>query len=77
MIKSWHRARDAADVPRVRVYDLRHSFATALYWQTGDPKPRRDADAPERSHMMDRYTLGGIELRLQLATKAFNKNVAV
>jgi integrase len=38
MIKSFHRACVAAKVPKVRVYDLRHSYATELYRRTGDPK---------------------------------------
>ncbi len=76
MIKSFHRACDTAKVPRVRVYDLRHSFATELYRQTGDPKATAEMlmHAPS-SRMMDRYTLAGVEARLQLATKAFNAAV--
>src|SRR5688500_2118765 len=38
MIKSFHRACDAAGVRRARAYDLRHSYATEMYRQTGDPK---------------------------------------
>ena len=39
MIKSFKRACTAAKVdPAPRVYDLRHSFETEMYRQTGDPK---------------------------------------
>jgi integrase len=31
MIKSFQRACVAAKVPKVRVYDLRHSYATEMY----------------------------------------------
>ncbi len=72
MLKSWHRACEAVNVlPAPRVYDLRHSFTTEMYRQTGDPKATAAMLMhSEKSHMMDRYTVGGVELRLQLATKA-------
>jgi integrase len=73
MIKSFHRACDAAGIPRVRAYDLRHSFATELYRQTGDPKATAAMLMhSEKSHMMDRYTIAGVQPRLVLATRAFN-----
>jgi integrase len=76
MLKSWHRACDAAGVPRIRVYDLRHSFATKMYAQTGDPKATAAMLMhSEKSRMMDRYTVGGVDPRLQVATKAFNAAV--
>lgn len=76
MIKSFQRACVAAGVPKARVYDLRHSFATELYRRTGDPKATAEMlmHAPS-SRMMDRYTLAGVEPRLRLAAGAFNRSV--
>jgi integrase len=76
MIKSFHRACAAAGVPEARVYDLRHSYATEMYRQTGDPKATTEMlmHAPT-SRMMDRYTIAGVEPRLKLAAKAFNATV--
>ena len=74
MIKSFRRACKAAKVnPAPRVYDLRHSFATELYRQTGDPKATAELlmHSPS-SQMMDRYTIGGVAPRLRLAVAAFN-----
>jgi integrase len=60
MIKSFRRACKAANVvPAPRVYDLRHSFATEMYRQTGDPKATAAMLMhSEKSRMMDRYTIG-------------------
>ena len=65
-------------IPAPRVYDLRHSFATEMYRQTGDPKATAEtADAqPEKSQMMDRYTIGGVAPRLKLAVGAFDAAVS-
>jgi hypothetical protein len=47
----------------IRVYDLRHSFATEIYTLTGDPKATAELLMhSEKSHMMDRYTIGGVAL---------------
>jgi integrase len=76
MIKSFQRACVAAKVPKVRVYDLRHSYATELYRRTGDPKATAEMlmHAPS-SKMVDRYTIAGVEPRLKLAAGAFNRAV--
>jgi integrase len=76
MIKSFHRACIAAGVPKVRAYDLRHSYATEMYRRTGDPKATAEMlmHAPT-SRMMDRYTIAGVEPRLKLAAGAFNRTV--
>jgi integrase len=74
MIKSFRRACSAAKVvPAPRVYDLRHSFATEMYRQTGDPKATAELlmHSPS-SQMMDRYTIGGVSARLKLAVGAFD-----
>ena len=74
MIKSFRRACTAAKVhPAPRVYDLRHSFATEMYRQTGDPKATAELlmHSPS-SQMMDRYTIGGVAPRLKLAVGAFD-----
>lgn len=74
MLKSFHRACVAADVkPIPRVYDLRHSFATELYRLTGDAKATADLLMhAASSHMMDRYTVGGVAPRALVAVDAFN-----
>ena len=58
------------------MYDLRHSFATEMYRQTGDPKATAELlmHSPT-SQMMDRYTIGGVAPRLKLAVTAFNAAV--
>lgn len=65
MLKSWTRACTAAKVkPAPRVYDLRHSFATAMYRETGDPKATAELLMHSAtSQMMDRYTVGGVSAR--------------
>ena len=62
MIKSFRRGCKAAKVhPAPRVYDFRHSFATEMYRQTGDPKATAELLMhSEKSQMMDRYTIGGV-----------------
>jgi integrase len=74
MLKSFHRACVAAKVdPVPRVYDLRHSFATEMYRLTGDPKATAQLLMhSETSHMMDRYTIGGVQPRVLVAVDAFN-----
>jgi integrase len=76
MLKSWNRACLAAKVPVSRAYDLRHSFATEMYRQTGDPKATAAMLMhSETSQMMDRYTIAGIAPRLKLAVSAFDAAV--
>lgn len=73
MIKSFHRACKSAGVRNARVYDLRHSFATEMYRQTGDSKATAELLMHSASsRMMDRYTLAGVAPRLLVAVKAFN-----
>jgi integrase len=74
MLKSFHRACVVAKVkPLPRVYDLRHSFATEMYRLTGDPKATAQLLMhSDTSHMMDRYTIGGVPPRVLVAVDAFN-----
>ena len=74
MLKSFHRACKTAKVtPEPRVYDLRHSFATETYKLTGDAKGTAHMLMhSEKSHMMDRYTVGGVQPRALVAVDAFN-----
>jgi integrase len=73
---SWHRACDAAGVPRCRPYDLRHSFAAQVYRQSGDAQATGALlmhSAKSRSELITkRYTLGGVDARLRLAASAFS-----
>lgn len=73
MMKSFHRACKAAGVREARVYDLRHSYATEMYRQTGDSKATAELlmHSPT-SRMMDRYTVAGVAPRLLVAVNAFN-----
>ena len=44
-----------------------------MYAETGDPKATATMLMhSEKSQMMDRYTIGGVALRLRLAAKAFS-----
>jgi integrase len=73
--KSWKRACKAAKVvPAPRPYDLRHSYATLVYRETGDTRAVGELlmHAPG-SRMAERYSIGGVETRLRLAVGAFNK----
>jgi hypothetical protein len=62
--------------PAPRVYDLRHSFGTEIYRQTGDLKATSEllVHAPG-SLVVHRYTGGGVAPRVQIAVKAFNAAV--
>lgn len=73
MMKSFHRACKTAGVREARVYDLRHSFATEMYQQTGESKATAELlmHSPT-SRMMDRCTVAGVAPRLLVAVKAFN-----
>lgn len=76
MLKSFHRAWKAADLKgqAPRVYDLRHAFATEMYRLTGDSKATATLLMhSENSHMMDRYTVGGVAPRALVAVDAFNE----
>jgi len=57
----------------VRPYDLRHSFGTALYALTGDPKATGEMLLHLSRKTTDRYTVGGVEPRLRLAVAKFNR----
>jgi integrase len=74
MLQSFRRACKAANVkPAPRVYDLRHAFATEVYRLTGDAKATATLLMhSESSHMMDRYTVGGVAPRALVAVDAFN-----
>ena len=73
LYKSFQRACTALKLTGIRPYDLRHSFATMVYVQTGDVRATAELlmHSPS-SHMAERYTVGGIAPRLRVAVEGFN-----
>lgn len=69
----FHKACDAADVPRARPYDLRHSFGTELYRRSGDPRAVQEMMLHASDAMGKRYTLAAVPERLRKALKGFGK----
>jgi integrase len=63
---AWERACDKAGVPRSRVYDLRHSFAT---WAASQIKDDRALSELLRTKSIARYTEGATAERLIAAVQ--------
>jgi integrase len=64
---SLHRACDAAGVPRIRLYDLRHSFGTAAYLATGDIRAVQALLDHCDPTLTARYTLAAVDPRMRAA----------
>jgi integrase/recombinase XerD len=60
------------DLSGVRPYDLRHSFGTELYRLTGDQRAVQAMLGHAKIETTHRYTLGGVDARLQAVVQAFN-----
>jgi len=60
------------DLAGVRPYDLRHSYGTALYKLHGDERAVQQLLGHARIETTHRYTLGGVDARLQAAVDAFD-----
>jgi integrase len=73
--RSLHRACEAAGVPPIRPYDLRHSFGTAAYEASGDIRAVQSLLDHSDVKLTARYTLGAVDGRV-LATLAAMRKVA-
>lgn len=67
---TWTTARTRAQQPPCRVYDLRHSFGTELYRQTGDIKLTAELLRHSSLSMTERYISGAVGPRLQTALQS-------
>lgn len=73
MGRIWKAAAVAAGLPQdTRVYDLRHSFGTAIYRATGDLSITKELLGHASLKMTERYTMAAIPERQTLAIAAFN-----
>ncbi len=76
MWKSFRLACKAVDPVKlkgVRPYDLRHSFGTAVYAASGDPRATQILMGHSRPEMTHRYTLGAVDEQVEKALIAFTK----
>ena len=74
MWKSFQRACEKVGIVGARPYDLRHSYGTALYAQSGDPRAVQEA-LMHTAKMTQRYTQGAVDQRLRLAVRRFDRAV--
>lgn len=71
MARMWQTAATAAKLPTGTVpYDLRHSFGTEIYRQTGDLKATKELLGHSSIRMTERYMLAAIPERQQAAIAA-------
>jgi len=63
--RSLHRACDAVELPRIRPYDLRHSFLTAAYEASGDIRAVQVLADHADAKLTTRYTLGAVDIRVR------------
>jgi integrase len=75
MWKSFQRACEKVGIRGARPYDLRHSYGTALYAQTGDPRAVQELLMHSTGKMTERYTQGAVQQRLKLAVRRFDRAV--
>jgi integrase len=71
--KTFQRACAAVGLTGIRPYDLRHSFATAMYALTGDAKATGELLMHNCRTTTDRYTEGAVSERLRLAVAGFDR----
>lgn len=74
--KSLHRACDALHLPRIRPYDLRHSFATAAYQVSGDIRAVQELLDHSDAKLTNRYSLGAVNLRMRSTLDLLRKHTA-
>lgn len=70
---SLHRACDKVGVPRIRPYDLRHSFGTAAYEASGDIRAVQVLLDHSDAKLTARYTLGAVDVRVQATLDAMGR----
>lgn len=64
---SLHVACNKVGVPRLRAYDLRHSFGTAVYQASGDIRAVQALLDHSDVKLTERYTLGAVDARMREA----------
>ena len=62
-------------VTRSSLYDLRHSYGTALYSVAGDTRLVRDVLGHSDTRMTERYTLGHVPEAMRLATSRLEEQL--
>ena len=67
--------RCAAGDSRIRPYDLRHSYGTALYSVAGDTRLVKEVLGHSDTRMTERYTLGHVPEAMRLATSRFEEHL--
>jgi integrase len=72
--RSLHRACDALGLPKIRPYDLRHSFATAAYEVSGDIRAVQELLDHADAKLTNRYALGAVNLRVTAALDKLRKH---
>jgi integrase len=78
MARMWKAAATRAKLPAGTVpYDLRHSFGTAMYQATGDPKVTKELMGHSALRMTERYTVAAVPERQSRAMRAFEAFVRV
>ena len=73
--RAFIRAAERIGIHGVRPYDLRHSYATALYRVAGDTRLVKDVLGHSDTRMTERYTLGHVPEAMRLATSRFEEHL--
>ena len=75
--RAFIRAAARSRIHGVRLYDLRHSYGTALYRVAGDTRLVREVLGHSDTRMTERYTLGQVPEAMRLATSRFEEHLEV
>jgi len=68
-----HAACEAADVPLIHPYALRHSFGTEVYRSSGDIRATQVLMLHSTPTLTHRHTLAAVDTRVAAALKGFGK----
>lgn len=68
--RAIHAACDAAGIPRIRPYDLRHTFGTRVYQSSGDIRAAQVLMGHSTPILTHRYTLAAVDPRLEAVVAA-------
>lgn len=71
---SLHRACVALHLPKIRPYDLRHSFGTAAYQVSGDIRAVQELLDHSDAKLTSRYTLGAVNIRVRSTLDLLRKH---
>ena len=75
--RAFIRAAARIGIHGVRPYDLRHSYATALYRVAGDTRLVKEVLGHSDTRMTERYTLGHVPEAMRSATSRFEEQLEV